>query len=962
MTFTQDFGDYLRGGEEPVYNPHMRLRQVYGMSLDWNVLGTAGQLVETVHPENPAFDLLRLNDPDSFLQCKRDGRVFWRGVIVSELFEGRDGLDGRKEITAVGELSLLTDVPCPPYSVSLPSTPQAPACRRYVEFLLSAANEWWASMGREGWRIRCGLVDDFGVESIRASSDGQEDGATVYSELYSYFVETSDGASSALGARMRLRYEDDGVYLDVVSPDNAEAFPEINQPAALGANIMSEGFSMERAVVEQASCIEPLGAPLSETPYLGKLFTGYTQLAERPDDWEQSYGAYAVRRMFEPLSGRPSDWAIEDGYADGEPVGWRRYWGLRLTDSRPSGACAQIGGKWAQFRRLDDPVWGLRAAPEFIAETDPDSKLPDGRRAAVFWKALAADPGDPSEDEGSQFQAVAGDTWRRVERKPADWDESYQSYSLGVPDGGVLRPGHVCRAICPEVPSGAVDASGILRPGAAVSWRPYSYVVPNPVQPVRTALTRANFQRVTGRPLDYWFNGRRYSNWDSGVDPVWKKCVVPDETVLDPVHGTSWTGSWKSAAEVYERVDARPDDWSTDWASYFTTQAARDANLIPSPSLCASAPYFPVPGYVRQRSKPSDWDNWYSTEGSGRSASRRLNYGSYSDYYVFVAPAGAYRRIEAWQPVASRPSDYSKANFDDIKGDYAVYRSGKFTTLSELGKGSFPTFAANRVFRKRQPAWLAGGKVRFPVDVGDVPAGTYEVYARTAPSFASAPRWRKRPPAFRDGAFYMESAPAWRDSVHAGKVFAQGEESAPDFGLVGPVYEASEAPAAKLDLRSEWMADADLARVPGAEGVTKRGRMLSLDEAVSQAGPRARRETFQDAATLEELAARACARLAAASRATASVTMRALDRSPEEARHHPRGWDDELDWFRPGVRVRCELPTFGMGEARLCEEVSGFDMCSPGAATMRVGASWAPPLSARATTITSSARLQTGGR
>ncbi len=960
--FTQDFGDYLRGGEEPVYHPHMRLRQVYGMALDWNVLGTAGQLVETIHPENPAFDLLRLNDPESFLQCKRDGRVFWRGVVVSESFQGRDGLDGRKEITAVGELSLLTDVPCPAYSVAFSSTAQASACRRYVEYLLAVANGWWAAMGRPNWRIRCGIVDDFGVASIRASSDGQEDDATVYSELYSYFVDTSDPASAALGARMRLRYEDDGVYLDVAAPGNGEAFPEINQPAALGGNIMAEGFSLERAVVEQAPCIEPLGAPLSETPYLGRLFTGYTQVAARPADWAEAYASYSVRRMFEPLTGKPSDWAIEDGYRDGKPVGWRRYWAMRLTDARPSGPCAQIGSKWAQFRRLDDPVWGFKSAPEFLAETSPASALPDGRRAPVYWKALGAEPSDPSADEASQFQAVRGDTWTRIMRKPADWDESFSSYSLGVFDGGVLRPGHVCRAICPEVPAGAVDASGVLRPGAAVGWRPYSHIVANPVEPARTALTRANFQRLTGRPFSYSFNGRAYSNWDTGADPVWKKCVVPDSTVRDPVHGTSWPGSWKSAAEVYERVAARPDDWSTDWASYFTTQGARDPNLLPDPALCATAPYFPVPGYVRQRSKPSDWDNWYTTEGSGKSARRKLNHGSYSNFYVFVRPLGEYRRIDAWQPVASKPSDYSKANFDDIKSDYAVFRSGKFTTLSELGKGSFPAFAANRVFRKRQPTWRAGGAVRFPVVVGDVPAGDYEVYAKAAPAFGGAARWRRRTPPFRDGAFYIEQAPAWTDAAFAGKVFAQGEESAPDFALVGPVYEASEAGAAKLDLRSEWMADADLAAVPGSAGMGKHGRVIVASDAAAEAGPRVRRETFQDATTLEELAARACARLAGLSRPQASVTMCALDRSPEEPRHHPRGWPDDLDWFRPGVRVRCELPTFGMGEAYLCEEVTGFDMCAPGSASMRVGSTWAPSLSSRTCAISSSARLQTGGR
>lgn len=958
--FTQDFGDYLHGGEEPVYHPLMRLRQVYGMALDWNISGTAGQLVETVNPENPAFDLLRLNDPESFLQCKRDGRVFWRGVIVDESFDGRDGLDGRKQITAVGELSLLADVPCPAYSVALDSRPGASACRQYVEFLLSAANGWWASMGRANWRIRCGIVDDFGVASVRAASDGQADDATVLAELRGYFVESPDPARTALGARMRLRYEDDGVYLDVCSTGNAEAFPESNQPAVLGLNVMSEGFSFARSAVDQSPCVEPLGAPLSETPYQGRLFTAYSQLAARPADWDESWASYSVRRMFEPLTGRPADWAIEDGYRDGEPVGWRRYWGMRLTDARPDGpCCARIGDMWAQFRRLDDPVWGLSSAPDFIAETDPASRLPDGRRAAVFWKALAADPADPAADEGSQFQSVPGDAWTPILRRPADWDASYSSYSLGVVDaGGALRPGHVCRAVCPAVPEGAADASGVLRPGAEVGWTAYSYIVRNPVEPAREALTRANFQRLTGRPLTYWFNGAEYSSWDTGVDPVWKRCVEPASTAHDPVHGTSWTGSWRSVSEVHERLGAAPDDWDTAWASYFTDQGGRDANLLPDPAMCPTAPYFPVPGYVRQGWKPENWDSWWSWENERW----KLNHGSYSDYSVFVAPLGEYRGIDAWQPLAARPSDYDRDNFDDIKSTYAVRRGGKFVTLSDLGADAFPPFAANQVFGKWHPEWLAGGFVDFPATVGDVPAGRYAVYAKRAPSFGAAPRWRRRVPPFRDGAFYVERAPEWSDATHSGRVFAQGEERAPDFALASPAYEASAAPSMRLDLRAEWMPDAGLASVPGSRGMAKAGRVVYDEGAVAESGPRARRITFEDARTVEELAARACAELAATSRASASASMRALDRSPEDARHRPRGWPSELDWFRPGVRVRCELPTFGLSAPLLCEAVEGFDMCAPGSAVMRVGSSWAAPLSARATTISSTALRQTGGR
>lgn len=965
LIYTQDWGDYLEGGEELVYSPHSDLHDVYDMALDWNVLGTAGRLEETIHPENPAFDSIVMNDPRSFLQCKLDGRVFWRGTPVSDSYTGRDGFDGRKRVTFVGELSLLTDVPCPPYSVSLASAGQRSACRQYAEFLVGIANDWWSSRGSK-WRFKIGLVDDFGVRSVTASSDGTEESATIYGELYSYFVDSGDESVSALGARMRLRYEDDGVYLDICEASNEEAFPLSGQPAKFKVNVMSDDFSFERDTVNQCAALEPIGAPLSQTPYLGVLFASYARLASRPADWGTSWASYSQRRMFSPLSSEPSDWNIEDGYdAGGRPLGWRRYWAMKLTSSKPSDAvcCAQVGSMWGTMRRLDWPGWGFSSAPDFLEATSASSALPDGKRAPVFWEALTDSPESPSEDEASQFSAVQSDTWRRVDRRPSDWDESYSGYSVGVQWGGALRPGHVCLGLCPRAQEGSVGSDGLLASTAPPTWETYPFVVANPVEPEHVALTKRNFRSVTGRPMTYRFNGRDYSNWDTGVDPVYKKCVQPASSVSDPVHGLSWTDSWEQVRDVFQKLTSRPSDWSTEWASYYTTAGGRDTRLYPSADMCATRPYFPVPRYARTTSKPSRWDNWYTEKKLKNGKTEKvLNYGKYSNYYVFVRPLGDYKKIEAWQPIAAKPSDFKKDKWDDIKDKYAVHRSGSFKTLAELGKKNFPVFKKHVIFKKRQPKWLAGGKVRFPVKVGDIPAGTYEVFAQKAPAFSSHARYRKRVPAFRDGAFYVERAPEWTDAKYAGKVFAQGEETAPAWDLCSSVYSASEAPEMRLDLRDAWMGSSAFARIGAPYGFEKAGRAIVSPVAESAIGPRSRRVRFEDAATLEDLAVRGAKALSERSRANASFAMSALDLSPDDGGQTPRGWPRALDPFRPGLRVPCELPTFGVDGEMLCEEITGFDMKDPESGRMRVGASWATDLSRQATTISTSARQQLGGR
>ena len=922
MTFTQTYGNYLTGEEVDIYNKAIKNCDVYDMSLSWNINGTAGELTETLAVEHPAYNVITPNDPNNFLHCKKDGETFWRGIMVTQPYEGADGLEGSKALEFVGELSLLTDIPCPKFSATFDHADGHSAAWNFVNYLLTQANDWWSRWGHP-WRITAGNIDDFNLSSIVTSCDGQEEDDTIYQVIYDYFVDS-------LSAKMWLSYAADGVYLNIKSA-TSDYFPLCNQPADLMVNVVDDNFKYSLDVADQYSCIEPLGADLKDTNYQGKLFTSYDKLATQPSDWDTNYSDYSTRVLFKPITSKPSDWNNN----------WSNYYAIKWTDTKPTDewgahSSVQIGSKWATYRKLNYDNW-FTSAPTFLEQTGKENTLPDGAGAPLYYEATVSNPETSNNDvwgyknnEGEQFTSVDGDSYTLLTSKPSDWADNSSSYYSTPNTSNASGAGYKITIPTVATKNGAMEDDVLT--SNEYTWTTRSFIQPHSVDTEYVLINNDNYERLLGAKrykqirvrknvkrgkIEYGV--QRVDTWSEGVSPLYEKAYTK-KTTYDPVHGVNIADSYETLEMEYKALGSKPKDWSSNYTNYYVKGSDRDPRLNPSYD---SDEYYSVPEYSVITSTPSNWKK------------------NYTNYAIWDAKGGQYETLSEWQLKTSKPDDWDKKNWDTIKEKYAVRVVNEYKTLKQVykNKDKLPNWSNDRFYSKHAPT-LKGKYVILKGRTETRLKGRYLLFRKYYP-FTKNKFYKQVVPAYKENKYYAQVAPAFQ----LGKVYYSGDEHSPDFSLE-PVYSTNTAEDEKLNIRDEWMSEAQFAKTDAAKiyGYTKVDKVICNTDAIQQFGARVKRVCYDDAKTFDELVTMAAKELQTLSQASMEFELSAIDLSRANSYQLPSGWAENLDWFCAGEKIHIIMPNFGIDTILLCTEMSDYDFNDPSSGVMKVGTTWSSRL------------------
>ena len=571
-----------------------------------------------------------------------------------------------------------------------------------------------------------------------------------------------------------------------------------------------------------------------------------------------------------------------------------------------------------------------------MEKTGENNTLPDGACAPLYYESTITSPdvkattsgttywGYQSE-ESEQFTSVEGDSYSLLSTKPSDWDSNATSYYSTPTTSNAYKAGYKITIPTLAAKSGAM-ADGNLT-SDELEWTSRSYITPHSVEAVYTAITNANYKTLLGADRYQQIKERkttetgykRVDTWSEGVSPLYEN-AYKKETVYDPVHKIYIADSYTALTKTYKAMTSKPSDWASNWTSYYTTYKYRDTRLNPTGD---ASEYYSPPEYRAVTLNSAEKKKWKE---------------KYTNYAIWDAKGGQYETISEWQPMASKPSDWKKSNWSDIKEKYAVRVLNEYKTLgNKYKKSSFPSFKKGKFYKKKAPALSGSSYVKLTDKTETRTAGKYQLFKKKAPSFVKSRYYKEVIPDFVSGKYYAQVSPAFVK----GSIYISGDNSAPAWGLE-PTYSTNSAEDEKLNIRDDWYSNAKFSLTKAATeyGYSKRNKVICNDDAVEQFGARIKRITYDDATTFDELISRAAEELKTLSQASMEFELSAIDLSRAQERQLPNGWNKELDWFYAGERIHITLQNFGIDTVLLCTEMSDYNFNDPESGVMKVGTTW----------------------
>lgn len=218
----------INSGERTVYHPlHPELKLVDPkLTLEDN---GAGCLTFGVYGDNPNQGSIRRLFP--LLTVVRDGRVIFKGRVIKE---GRD-FHNRRTVEAEGKLAFFNDSYLEPFSFR--GSPRE-LFRMIVENHNARVLPW------QQFRVGAVTVKDNNDYIVRSSAGITDSWSALKEKCF----------QSGLGGHIRIRYEDDGDYVDWLE-DYGKVSP---QGIEFARNIIS--LSMETDATETYTAMRPVGA------------------------------------------------------------------------------------------------------------------------------------------------------------------------------------------------------------------------------------------------------------------------------------------------------------------------------------------------------------------------------------------------------------------------------------------------------------------------------------------------------------------------------------------------------------------------------------------------------------------------------------------------------------------------------------------------------------------------------
>ncbi len=211
-----------------IYTPNVEKLCLYNIVLTMED-NSAGTLVFNMTSEHPAF--ISLKKLATMIQVKVSNRTIWKGRIISD----DRNIDNIKTIQCEGKLAFLNDSVFPEFEFT--GAPER-LFRQIVENHNSQVGD------KQRFRIGNVTVKDKNDYIVRSSESALKTWKAVKEKCF----------QSSLGGHLRIRYEEDGDYLDWL-----EDYQEISsQPISFGKNIID--LLVNTSAVETYTAIRPQGA------------------------------------------------------------------------------------------------------------------------------------------------------------------------------------------------------------------------------------------------------------------------------------------------------------------------------------------------------------------------------------------------------------------------------------------------------------------------------------------------------------------------------------------------------------------------------------------------------------------------------------------------------------------------------------------------------------------------------